>query len=69
MAGGDRTGPGGFGPGTGRAAGFCVGYDVPGYLNPGLRGGGFGYGRGWRHRNRPGWGYGYGWRRWRDARY
>ena len=27
---GDGTGPGGFGPMTGRAAGYCAGYDVPG---------------------------------------
>ncbi|MBN1125682.1 MAG: DUF5320 domain-containing protein [Sedimentisphaerales bacterium] len=31
---GDGTGPGGFGPMTGRAAGFCAGYPVPGYINP-----------------------------------
>lgn len=31
---GDRTGPMGLGPMTGRAAGFCAGYTVPGYANP-----------------------------------
>lgn len=31
---GDRTGPAGFGPLTGRAAGFCAGNVVPGYANP-----------------------------------
>lgn len=31
---GDRTGPAGLGPITGRAAGFCAGYSVPGYMNP-----------------------------------
>jgi len=31
---GDRTGPAGMGPMTGRAAGYCAGYGVPGYLNP-----------------------------------
>jgi len=31
---GDRTGPAGLGPMTGRAAGFCAGYPVPGYMNP-----------------------------------
>jgi len=31
---GDGTGPAGFGPMTGRAAGFCAGYPVPGYMNP-----------------------------------
>jgi hypothetical protein len=30
---GDRTGPAGFGPMTGRAAGYCAGYPVPGYMN------------------------------------
>jgi len=39
MPGGDRTGPAGMGPMTGRAAGFCAGYPVPGYMNPaGARG-------------------------------
>ena len=31
---GDRTGPAGLGPMTGRAAGFCAGYPMPGYMNP-----------------------------------
>ena len=31
---GDGTGPVGLGPMTGRAAGFCAGYPVPGYVNP-----------------------------------
>ena len=31
---GDRTGPMGMGPMTGRAAGYCAGYGVPGYANP-----------------------------------
>lgn|GEM_PF-490466 len=30
---GDGTGPGGMGPMTGRAAGYCAGYPVPGYMN------------------------------------
>lgn len=34
MPGGDRTGPLGQGPMTGRAAGYCAGSDVPGYANP-----------------------------------
>ena len=65
MPGGDRTGPGGFGPRTGRGAGYCAGNPVPGYANPGWggfgRGGGFGGGRGRGHRNwyyatgLPGW--------------
>ena len=49
MPGGDGTGPGGMGPMTGRAAGFCAGYSVPGYANPvGGRGMGMGWGRGFR---------------------
>jgi hypothetical protein len=31
---GDGTGPGGLGPMTGRAAGFCAGYPAPIYMNP-----------------------------------
>lgn len=42
---GDRTGPDGMGPMTGRAAGFCAGYNAPGHMNPAF-GGGHGYGRG-----------------------
>ena len=74
MPGGDRSGPMGMGPMTGRAAGFCAGYDVLGYVNP-MPGRGFGMGwgrgRGWRHRyyatglpgwarfgRAPAWGYG-----------
>lgn len=34
MPGGDGTGPGGMGPMTGRAAGYCAGYPVPGFMNP-----------------------------------
>ncbi len=44
MPAGDRTGPLGAGPMTGRAAGFCAGYGAPGYANP-RPGGGIGY---WR---------------------
>ena len=51
---GDRTGPAGMGPMTGRGAGYCAGYSVPGYMNPGFGWGG-GFGRGW--------GRGFGWRR------
>jgi len=60
---GDRTGPMGMGPMTGRGAGYCAGFGMPGYANPGLGQGfgmsfggrrgvwgrGFGGGRGWRH--------------------
>jgi hypothetical protein len=31
---GDGTGPAGMGPMTGRAAGYCAGYSVPGFANP-----------------------------------
>jgi hypothetical protein len=34
MPSGDRTGPTGMGPGTGRGAGFCAGFNVPGFANP-----------------------------------
>ncbi|MCL5742772.1 MAG: DUF5320 domain-containing protein, partial [Acidobacteria bacterium] len=40
---GDGTGPLGQGPRTGRGAGLCSGFVVPGYMN---QGGGFGRGRG-----------------------
>ena len=59
MPGGDGTGPMGMGPMTGRAAGYCAGYPVPGFMNP-TPGGGFGgMGRG-RGRGR-GFGRGWGW--------
>ncbi len=44
---GDRTGPAGMGPMTGRAAGYCAGYALPGFANPVAGAGyGFGFGRG-----------------------
>ncbi|MBN2160125.1 MAG: DUF5320 domain-containing protein [Spirochaetes bacterium] len=54
---GDRTGPLGYGPMTGRGAGYCAGNSVPGYMNPVYGrgrgpGGGRGFGgggRGWRN--------------------
>ena len=70
MPAGDRTGPQGMGPRTGRGLGYCSGYAAPGYTKPGFggawgrgfgRGGGWGggWGRGWRHRyyatGMPGW--------------
>ena len=78
MPGGDRTGPAGLGPMTGRAAGFCAGYTVPGYMNPvggrGFFGRGMGRGGGWGRRNwyyatgLPGWArVGYGWPAWGGA--
>lgn len=68
MPGGDRTGPAGMGPMTGRGAGYCAGYATPGYMNPyggryfgAGRGafGGRGRGRGYRNQyyatGQPGW--------------
>lgn len=52
---GDRTGPWGAGPTTGRAAGYCAGYPVPGYMNPV-----YGHGRGWRRGRVRGFGRGWG---------
>ena len=61
---GDRTGPWGMGPLTGRRMGFCAGFSAPGFMSygPGYgmgrgmgagrgfgRGLGFGRGRGWRY--------------------
>jgi hypothetical protein len=43
MPGGDRTGPMGTGPMTGRGMGYCAGFPVPGFMN---RPGWFGFGRG-----------------------
>ncbi|KPJ71755.1 hypothetical protein AMJ50_00195 [Parcubacteria bacterium DG_74_3] len=64
---GDRTGPMGLGPMTGRGFGYCAGYPHPGYMNPigrgwgrGMawrRGWGGGWGRGWRRGWDPYWGY------------
>ncbi len=60
MPAGDRMGPMGWGPMTGRAAGFCAGYGAPGYMNPAPgRGFGMGFGRG---RGFGGRGGGRGWR-------
>lgn len=64
---GDRTGPWGLGPRTGRAAGYCAGYPGPGYMNPGPgrwfgagRGGGWGYRHWYYATGLPGW-MRYGW--------
>lgn len=60
MPGGDRTGPLGQGPMTGRAAGFCAGFTGPGYDNPRP---GRGFGRGWgRGYGRGNWGRRMMWR-------
>lgn len=59
---GDRTGPDGIGPMTGRGAGYCAGSSTPGYLNPMPRRGlGRGFGRGM------GRGRGFGFRRFQFA--
>jgi hypothetical protein len=65
MPGGDRTGPLGAGPRTGRGMGYCSGYNWAGFTNQfssGCSQFGFGRGgggRGWRHRffatGIPGW--------------
>ena len=55
---GNGTGPAGQGPMTGRAAGYCAGYEVPGFANASPvrgfrgrgRGNGGGGGFGWRNR-------------------
>ena len=52
---GDKTGPRGAGPMTGRASGYCAGYSVPGYMNPTA-----GYGRGWGRGRGRGWCRGFG---------
>ena len=69
MPGGDRTGPAGMGPMTGRAAGYCAGYSAPGYVNPvGGRGfGAFGRGRGGGGRGRRNWFYATGLTGWQRA--
>jgi hypothetical protein len=54
---GDGTGPMGQGPMTGRAAGYCAGYSVPGYVNPVFSGGFFGRGRGFFGRGGGGRGF------------
>jgi len=57
MPGGDRTGPNGLGPRTGRALGYCAGYSSPGYT----RGVGWGRGRGFGRGSGRGFGWGRGW--------
>lgn len=72
MPGGDRSGPWGQGPRTGRSLGHCSGSERPGYASPrgpvgGYGGGvGRGYGRGWGRGRGFGFGRGSGgrWRWW-----
>lgn len=59
---GDRTGPQGMGPRTGRGMGYCSGFDTPGYMNPGPGNVGLGLARG-RGRAMPGYGMGMAWGR------
>lgn len=60
---GDRTGPQGLGPRTGRGAGYCSGFGMPGSMNPVPGGSGFGLGRG-RGIGCRWFGGGRGWRNW-----
>lgn len=59
---GDRTGPMGMGAISGRGAGFCANYDVPGYANPMVCHGGMG--RAWGGRGGRNTYYGAGGRGW-----
>ncbi|AEA34189.1 DUF5320 domain-containing protein [Hippea maritima] len=58
---GDRTGPFGAGPRTGRGLGYCSGNTVPGYM---VRSSGFGWGRGFGGGRGFGRGRGFGFGRW-----
>jgi len=63
---GDRTGPAGAGPRTGRAAGFCAGNGAPGFMSGapvrgfgrrrGFGGGGWGWRNGFNISGLFGWG-------------
>lgn len=63
---GDGTGPMRMGPMTGRGAGYCAGYAVPGYANPAGFAGGFAGGRGFGRGFGRGMGRGFG-RMYRNA--
>lgn len=52
MPGGDRRGPTGEGPGTGRAQGYCAGNPEPGYGDPDFKRGGSRGRNGGRRRGR-----------------
>jgi hypothetical protein len=74
---GDGTGPMGLGPMTGRGAGFCAGFDRPGFASP-MPGYPYPHDYGYSIPAWPRWGYGFGrgfnrgfgrglgrgWRRW-----
>ena len=59
---GDRTGPMGMGSMTGRGAGFCGGFEAPGFMNAVQRRGSMGFGRGRGRGRGRGFGMGMGWR-------
>lgn len=66
---GDRTGPHGEGPMTGRRLGFCAGNDQPGFdTTPGNFGHGYGrgFGRGYGWGGRMGYGFRHGYGRFMD---
>lgn len=65
---GDRTGPMGAGPMTGRGAGWCAGHEMPGYAY-GRPGFGYGMGRGGRGRGHRHMFYATGAPRWARGRY
>lgn len=54
MPAGDGTGPEGMGPMTGRGAGYCGSYGMPGYANPAVPR----MGLGWRRGRGGSWGRG-----------
>ena len=56
---GDRRGPDGMGPMSGRGLGYCNGYESPGFTKGTSRDGGFrrGFGRGYGRRYGRGFGY------------
>lgn len=59
---GDKTGPNGNGPRTGRGLGYCAGNNRPGYLTDNNFRQGRGFGRGYGFRNGGGRGFGFGYR-------
>ncbi|HIP57917.1 MAG TPA: hypothetical protein EYH00_01240 [Archaeoglobus profundus] len=65
---GDGTGPWGLGPRTGRGAGFCSGFPIPGFLNrfvfPPFGGRWFGLWFGFMFRHRRGRRFGWRFGRW-----
>ena len=62
MPGGDRTGPMGQGPVTGRRLGYCAGFNSPGFAkgNGAWTGRGFAFGRGMGRGRGTGRGWGFG---------